>query len=110
MNCQEHHVAGSVIDNETRCTHYHSILDIIAIKFYCCNTYFPCFQCHEEAGCGSPEVWPAEKFDEKAILCGCCGNELTVNEYQNCNSVCPYCTAKFNPGCSLHKRLYFEDH
>ena len=43
MQCKGHHVAGDVIDSETRCTHYHSELDIIAIKFYCCDTYFPCF-------------------------------------------------------------------
>ncbi|WP_339252373.1 CHY zinc finger protein [Sporosarcina sp. FSL W8-0480] len=108
MLCKGHHVAGNVIDNETRCVHYHSRLDIIAIKFYCCDTYFPCFQCHEEVGCGSPEVWPADKFDEKAILCGSCGNELTVNEYRDCDSACPYCKAEFNPGCSLHATLYFE--
>ena len=81
MICKGLHVSGNVIDSETRCAHYHTELDIIAIKFYCCDTYFPCFQCHEEAGCGNAKVWPIERFDEKAVLCGCCGHELTINEY-----------------------------
>ena len=101
-------VKGNIIDKETRCTHYHSKLDIIAIKFYCCQTYYPCFTCHKEAGCHNPAVWPKEKFEEKAILCGACGYELTVNEYKNCNSACPSCSNSFNPGCELHWDFYFE--
>ena len=23
-------------------------LDVIAIKFKCCNKYYPCYKCHEE--------------------------------------------------------------
>lgn len=101
-------VSGNVVDSETRCTHYHSELDIVAIKFYCCDTYFPCHSCHEEAGCGGHNVWPKKKFDEKAILCGCCRHELTINEYMTCHYKCPSCKAAFNPGCGLHKGLYFE--
>ncbi len=29
---------GSLIDTETRCRHYFTEEDIIAIKFKCCNT------------------------------------------------------------------------
>lgn len=107
MNCKGHEVKGSVIDSATRCKHYHSKLDIIAIKFHCCGEYFPCFECHEEAGCGNPAVWPKEKFQEKAILCGACGHELTVDDYLECKSECPKCRANFNPGCDLHRELYF---
>lgn len=41
-------VKGRTTDDQTRCIHYHSAVDIIAIKFKCCNTYYPCFYCHEE--------------------------------------------------------------
>lgn len=108
MICKGHHVSGNVVDSYTRCAHYHTELDIIAIKFFCCDTYFPCYQCHEESGCGSAKVWPKEKYDEKAVLCGACGHELTVNEYLGCNSTCPSCRERFNPGCKLHSKLYFE--
>ena len=103
-----HIIKGSVIDNETRCSHYHSEIDRIAIKFYCCQTYFPCYECHQEAGCKTPTVWPAEKFDEKAVLCGACGHELAIKEYLECQSTCPKCNESFNPGCGLHRHLYFE--
>ncbi|EGA88880.1 Zinc finger domain containing protein [Planococcus donghaensis MPA1U2] len=105
-----HHqqVKGINVDAETRCIHYHSPIDRIAIKFFCCQEYFPCFECHEARGCGEPRVWPTDRFDEKAILCGTCGHELTVTEYLTCSSTCPSCSSSFNPGCSLHKHLYFE--
>ncbi|MEZ7173045.1 CHY zinc finger protein [Sporosarcina sp. OR05] len=108
MLCHGHDVQGSLVDRETRCVHYHSKLDIIAIKFYCCGLHFPCFSCHEESGCGHPAVWPKERFNEKAILCGACGCEMTVEQYMSCHSECPSCRAKFNPGCNLHKAYYFE--
>lgn len=41
-------IYGATIDNETRCTHYHTPLDIIAIKFKCCDKYYPCYKCHNE--------------------------------------------------------------
>ena len=108
MKVKGHQIKGAVLDDETRCSHYHSEIDRIAIKFYCCNAYFPCYECHEESGCGTPEVWPQKKFAQKAILCGACGYELSIAEYLNCNSVCPKCTASYNPGCRLHRHLYFE--
>ncbi len=36
-------VYGSLIDTETRCRHYFTEEDIIAIKFKCCNKYYPCY-------------------------------------------------------------------
>ncbi|MDQ0428028.1 putative CHY-type Zn-finger protein [Planomicrobium stackebrandtii] len=105
-----HHqtVKGISVDAETRCAHYHSSIDRIAIKFFCCQEYFPCFECHEAAGCGKPQVWPKEQFHEKAVLCGTCGHELSVDGYLACASTCPVCSSPFNPGCTLHKHLYFE--
>lgn len=41
-------VYGSLIDTETRCRHYFTEEDIIAIKFKCCNKYYPCYKCHNE--------------------------------------------------------------
>ncbi|WP_422124184.1 CHY zinc finger protein [Planococcus sp. X10-3] len=101
-------VIGLDVDPETRCRHYHSEIDQIAIKFYCCRKYYPCFECHAAVGCGHPQVWPKEQFAEKAVLCGACGYELSIEEYLACASECPNCSASFNPGCSLHKHLYFE--
>ena len=101
-------VHGIGIDAKTRCAHWHSPLDIIAIKFKCCGRWYPCFDCHEELAGHEAVVWPAEEFGERAILCGACGRQLSVHEYLSCNSVCPNCRSSFNPGCSRHRHLYFE--
>jgi len=96
------------IDQETRCSHYHQENDRIAIKFYCCGQYFPCYQCHQEHGCGKRSVWPRRLFSEKAILCGNCGEELTISEYLSSGNTCLHCHKSFNPGCAFHYHLYFE--
>ena len=103
-------VYGLDLDFQTRCRHYHSALDIIAIKFKCCGRWFPCFECHAEVAEHDAEIWKSEEFHEKAILCGGCGHQLRIDEYMNCDSVCPSCHAKFNPGCADHYHLYFESH
>ncbi|WP_432355512.1 CHY zinc finger protein [Sporosarcina sp. A2] len=108
MNIHGQTVIGDNVDFETRCSHYHSEIDRIAIKFYCCNQYFPCYECHTQYGCGLAKQWPIKQFDVNAILCGSCGYELTIHEYLTCQSSCPSCANNFNPGCSLHTHLYFQ--
>jgi uncharacterized CHY-type Zn-finger protein len=96
-------VVGADVDDETRCAHYKSALDIIAIKFKCCGHWFPCYECHaESAGHASKD-----EFDTRAVLCGHCGAQMTVAEYLNCQSTCPRCSSRFNPGCARHYYLYF---
>lgn len=101
-------IKGIDVDEETRCLHYHSEVDRIAIKFYCCDTYYPCFSCHEEEAGHAPQFWPKTQFHQKGVLCGFCGYELTIDEYLTGSSSCPSCKSAFNPGCSLHEHLYFE--
>jgi uncharacterized CHY-type Zn-finger protein len=101
-------VYGKLVDDETRCEHYHSPLDIIAIKFKCCDKYYPCYQCHEETADHPAQVWNKDEWDRKRILCGVCKTELTINEYMNSNDQCPNCKAAFNPNCSKHYPLYFQ--
>ncbi|GAE95282.1 hypothetical protein JCM21714_4502 [Gracilibacillus boraciitolerans JCM 21714] len=102
-------VLGAVKDKQTRCEHYDKINDIIAIKFKCCETYYPCYKCHEEEADHRVQVWRREEFDHKAILCGKCGGEeLTITDYLSSNSSCPCCNSSFNPGCQKHIYLYFE--
>jgi len=95
-------------DAETRCAHWHGPLDVIAMRFACCDTFYPCFDCHAALADHAPAVWPMHRFDAKAVLCGACGHQLTVSEYLDCNSTCPRCGAGFNPGCANHRHLYFE--
>jgi len=40
-------VHGIDVGAMTECAHYHSGLDIVAIRFKCRGLYYPCFSCHE---------------------------------------------------------------
>lgn len=104
---ESNHVKGA-IDKETRCRHYHSEQDRIAIKFYCCDEYYSCFECHAEKGCKKHQTWPKAKQTTHAVLCGSCRYEMRIDEYLSCDNECPNCHRPFNPGCGLHKHLYFE--
>lgn len=101
-------VIGVEIDPETRCAHYRAAVDIIAIKMKCCGRYYACKDCHEALAGHAIEVWPKSEWTEKAILCGHCYTELTVQEYMASCNRCPVCSAEFNPGCAMHYRFYFE--
>ncbi|CCH59899.1 hypothetical protein TBLA_0C00850 [Henningerozyma blattae CBS 6284] len=100
-------VHGKLLDNNTRCHHWHSPLDIIALKFKCCNQFWACYQCHQELA-----NHPPQRFDihstpqENVILCGLCNTQMTFQQYSATLS-CPHCHSKFNPGCKLHYHLYF---
>jgi uncharacterized CHY-type Zn-finger protein len=101
-------INGVDVDLETRCAHYHSERDIIAIKFNCCGDWFPCHECHAELAGHTAIVWPKGEHDVFAVLCGACGRQLSICEYLECDSVCPQCRRQFNPGCARHYHLYFE--
>lgn len=101
-------VAGFIVDDQSRCKHYHSEKDIISIKFKCCNTWYPCYQCHDALSSHSITQWSKDEHDERAILCGNCGSKLTIREYLHCDSECPFCGIDFNTGCEKHHEKYFE--
>ena len=101
------HVYGQTTDDMTRCVHYATAFDIVAIKFKCCGRYYPCFQCHADGETHPAERWPEAEWSEQAILCGQCRTELTITEYRRATA-CPSCGAAFNERCSLHAHLYFD--
>ncbi|CCG24957.1 Hot13 protein [Candida orthopsilosis Co 90-125] len=101
-------IKGQLVDSHTRCVHYHSQLDIIALRFKCCpNTFYPCFKCHDELNNHSIDKFHVGDHD-KVVICGDCFTQLTADEYLKSGSICPSCQGRFNPGCSLHYKLYFE--
>ncbi len=101
-------VKGKLVDEHTRCEHYHSPLDIIAIKFKCCNEYYACIHCHEDCADHPAMQLKKEECDTKAVLCGNCNYELSISEYLNCNYQCPNCGSVFNQKCKGHDHYYFE--
>ncbi|MFP9191719.1 CHY zinc finger protein [Natronosalvus vescus] len=102
------HVRGVDVDSETRCAHYNSERDVVAFRFDCCDTYYPCHRCHDTVADHRPVPWPRDRFDEPSVLCGVCDRRLTVPEYLESGNVCPFCDASFNPGCEAHYHYYFE--
>lgn len=108
MNTSSIIIKGKTIDSHTRCIHYNSPLDIIAIKFKCCGEYYPCYKCHDEEADHKTELWAKDEFNAKAVLCGMCRNEMTIAEYLVSGRKCPNCNAAFNPNCKEHYNLYFD--
>lgn len=100
-------VRGVKVDAKTRCVHYHSPLDIIAIRMACCGVYYACKACHAALADHDIKVWPRLEWDVRAVLCGACGYELTIREYMDSGYLCPHCKAGFNPGCRNHYHFYF---
>jgi uncharacterized CHY-type Zn-finger protein len=82
-------VRGVEIDSRTGCAHYRSGLDIVAIKFSCCQSYYACFYCHQAEAGHPARIWRRAQFNEKAVLCGACGAELAIHQYLHCQVVCP---------------------
>jgi uncharacterized CHY-type Zn-finger protein len=107
VQVQGHEVRGVDVDGETRCAHYGTERDVVAIEFPCCETYYPCHRCHEVVADHDAETWPLERRDETAVLCGACGTELAIQEYMGVDA-CPACESAFNPACAGHYHLYFE--
>jgi uncharacterized CHY-type Zn-finger protein len=102
-------VRGIDLDDQTRCIHYRTALDIIAIKMKCCGMYYACKECHEAVAGHPIQVWPRDEWSELAVLCGACGRELSIAAYMTSSYACPACGAGFNPGCRKHYQFYFAD-
>jgi uncharacterized CHY-type Zn-finger protein len=100
-------VRGVDLDAQTRCAHYRTALDVIAIKMKCCGIYFACRECHEALAGHPIDVWPQVEWTQRAVLCGACGYEMTIEEYMASSYRCPDCRAPFNPGCRKHYGFYF---
>lgn len=100
-------VFGVDVDAQSRCAHYRTALDIVAIMFACCREFYACHRCHEERADHDAVPWPRGERDTRALRCGECGDELSIARYLVVTA-CPSCAAPFNPGCALHAHLYFE--
>jgi uncharacterized CHY-type Zn-finger protein len=101
-------VHGIDLDPQTRCSHYHTALDVIAIRMKCCGEYYACKECHDAMSNHAVEVWPKSEWDSNAILYGVCSIEMSVRQYLESKNECPGCKAHFNPGCRNHYHFYFE--
>lgn len=101
-------VFGVAVDEATRCAHYDTDRDVVAIRFACCERFYPCHACHDAVADHDAARWPHERFDAPAVLCGACASILSITTYLDCGHECPECGHAFNPGCAAHADRYFH--
>ncbi|MCD2159115.1 CHY zinc finger protein [Fructobacillus sp. M1-13] len=98
-------IFGQDIGPTGTCRHYHSDVDVVALRCEKCQQYFACYQCHDAMR--KHAFQPAARQVGRPVLCGVCHKTLTYAEYKE--TACPYCGAAFNPNCVLHQDRYFQD-
>jgi uncharacterized CHY-type Zn-finger protein len=103
-------IHGIGLTSSTQCAHWHSPLDIIAIKHACCQKFYACISCHNTLESSHvPAVWKRKDWDEGAVFCGNCKRIWSVKEYlAGKESKCGGCGVAWNPGCKNHWNLYFD--
>lgn len=107
MSAERPEVRGVDLDAQTRCAHYRSERDILAIKMKCCGIYYACKDCHDAVAGHAIKVWPRDEWNEPAALCGACGQQMSIAQYMEGGYKCPACGAAFNPACRNHYHFYF---
>ena len=60
---------GIDIDAETRRAHWDDQVDVIALRFACCDAYYPGVSCHEAATDHDPVGWPRDRLSLAGGLC-----------------------------------------
>jgi uncharacterized CHY-type Zn-finger protein len=101
-------VRGVSVTDQTRCVHYDSDLDVVAVRFKCCDTFYACLRCHDALANHPPLRWSKSEREINAIYCGTCQGTMSIREYIGCGNRCPLCGAAFNAGCADHYHFYFE--
>ncbi|KHD44664.1 CHY zinc finger protein [Streptococcus hongkongensis] len=97
-------IYGLQLDNAGRCQHYHTELDIVALKCQVCQKYYACYKCHDNL---EDHLFHANPSSEKfPVVCGNCRTYLSAEIYAK--GFCPSCLSQFNPNCQLHKSIYFQ--
>jgi len=99
-------VRGVGLDDDTRCAHYATERDVVAIRFGCCGKYYACFRCHRELADHDAVPWPVDRREEPAVRCGACGASVSAPAYLSTDT-CPECETAFNPNCETHYGRYF---
>jgi uncharacterized CHY-type Zn-finger protein len=106
------HGVGVAKFQQSRCQHWHSELDVLALLSPCCHKYYSCSACHDALEDHPLVPWPAVTDPETpALLCGVCERTCTIGEYLGSGGQrCPRtaCGAAFNPGCKSHWPAYFS--
>lgn len=68
-------IYGLTLDSAGRCQHYHTKVDIVALKCAKCQQYYACYQCHDKLV--GHHFIPVKTDGPAPALCGVCRNTLT---------------------------------
>lgn len=100
-------IYGGLLDQASRCRHYHTVLDIVALKCFACRNYYACYKCHDSLEAHPYQAYPDNRVADKVVICGVCKEEMTIAEYRS-SKTCPNCQSAFNPACGKHDAIYFS--
>lgn len=98
-------VYGIGLDAEGRCEHYHTELDVVALRCGKCRKYYACYKCHDQLEDHAFVPADAGQDADTPVLCCSCNSKLTYIQYQQ--GKCAFCGHDFNPKCALHHDIYF---
>ncbi len=70
---------GIDLDQEYRCLHYHTPLDIVGLKCAFCQTYYACYHCHDQLT--DHAFVPTGHQETSPVICGHCRKLLSLAEY-----------------------------
>ena len=99
-------IFGFIVDDEGRCIHYFSNLDIIANRCGKCGKFYSCYKCHDMAE--QHTFLPVHPDEKDSVMCGACGALYSYNDYSLLTK-CKKCSSPFNPRCALHKSCYVKE-
>ena len=83
---------------ESRCKHYHSKLDVLALESSCCNKFYSCVKCHDEMENHAMIPWDSDtSLNRHALLCGVCEKTFSIRTWDMYNYIClssQHCTLR----------------
>ncbi|UUE18379.1 hypothetical protein LQZ13_02845 [Leuconostoc mesenteroides] len=99
-------IKGINLDQQVRCKHWHTDVDVVANRCAKCRKYYACYLCHDALNT-HPFVPVSLDTEETAVCCGVCLHQMTPAQYLHAHYQCPKCHHLFNAQCALHKNTYF---
>ncbi|MBR1912450.1 MAG: hypothetical protein IJ828_08865, partial [Treponema sp.] len=87
-------IHGLITDDQGRCIHYNSVLDIVANRCSVCKKLYSCYKCHNELE--DHPFGAVSETEPDSVMCGVCGSLYSYKAYSSLTS-CRTCGSSFNP-------------
>ncbi|MGO3522530.1 MAG: CHY zinc finger protein [Leuconostoc mesenteroides] len=73
-------IKGINLDQQGRCKHWHTDVDVVANRCAKCRKYYACYLCHDALNT-HPFVPVSLDTEETAVCCGVCLHQMTPAQY-----------------------------